>query len=93
MNSNMVSKRKKSCGEKHSSNIETCHYTHLRLGILALRNYKRLARGSNKEDEGNNDYSAISTPRPCESSRFEETIVHLTGSFSEMNQRLEALVK
>lgn len=38
------------------------HYTHLKTGVLALRNYRKLVGGSNEEDGEYNDHSAITMP-------------------------------
>lgn len=89
MTANMVSKGKKLLGDGHLFNIEACHYTRLRLEMLAPRNYKRFVGGSDEEHEGDRDHSAIATPQSYGSSRFEETMVHMTESSSKMNQRLE----
>lgn len=62
MTLNAVNKGERSLDRRHSSDIEACHYTHLRLGMLAPRNYKRFAQGSNKEEEAYIDHSAIAMP-------------------------------
>lgn len=51
MTSNMMNKRRKSIIGKHSSNTdqeEVLHHIRLKIGILAPRNYKRLAERSNE---------------------------------------------
>lgn len=86
----MVNKGKKSIIEKHASDIgveEAHHYTHLKVGILALRNNKRLARGSNEEYS---DYLVIAAPRSYESSQHGGAMAHMADGSNEMNHRMKA---
>lgn len=70
-----MNKEKKSLGGEHSSDAEARHYTHLKSGILAPQNYKRLAGGLNEEYEEYSDNLAIATPLLYESSRFKGAMV------------------
>lgn len=91
MTSSIENKGKKSHGEKHSSDAEPCHYTHLGSGMLAPQNYKMLVGGSDEEEEEEyNDHSAIATPRSYESFPFGGEMVHTTRRSSEIYQRLKA---
>lgn len=62
----------------------------LRSGMIAPRNYKRLAGSSDEEEEEYSDHSTIEMPRAYKSSSIEEVMVYMIWSSTEMNQRLEA---
>lgn len=55
------------------------------LGFLVPPNYKRLAKGSNSESEGDSNHSANATLRSYGSSRLEDITGHMTGNSNEVN--------